>query len=390
MTADIYERLGVRKIINAYGTLTTLGGSLMASEVVDAMAEASRHFVDLSELLTLSGAHIARLIGVEAACITSGAAAGLALATAACVAGSDRARIERLPDTTGMPNRVAIHRDHRNGFDQAVRQAGIELVEFGGTEPTQTQELAAVLDDRTAAVVYFVCYAGANSPSLEAVLETAHAQGIPVIVDAAAELPPLTNLSAFTDLGADLVIFSGGKDIEGPQCTGLIVGRHDLVQACALNANPNQGIGRPMKVGKEEIVGLVVALERYLGQDRQDEDARWERQVAHLLDVLQEIPGVTARRVVPTGPGVRPTIVPRGYVCWDPNVIRITVEDVVHHLWTGRPAIAIGNTTDEHHAAETCTHMRALVFNPQVLTAGEERIVAERIAAILRMHTTTG
>jgi len=369
-SADVYDRLGVRKLINGHGTLTRLGGSRIAPEVTAAMADAAQHFVDLDELLAKSGEYVARLIGVEAAYITSGAAAGLTLSTAACVAGDDPARIHRLPDTTGVPNRVAIHRNHRNGYDQAVRQAGVVLVEFGWIKETFPWQLEAALDEQTAAVVYFVEFAGRGSLPLETVVEIVHRRSIPVIVDAAAEIPPLRNLHHFNDLGADLVVFSGGKDIEGPQSSGLILGRRDLIEACALNGNPNYAIGRPMKASKEEIVGLVVALERYLAQDREAEDARWEAQVAYLVETLDALPGMSARRVCPVPPGVQPVTIPRAYVEWDAAAVGLTVEEAVQKLREGDPAVAVGSTLD------------ALVLNPHTLAPGEEKMVAERIAAL--------
>jgi L-seryl-tRNA(Ser) seleniumtransferase len=368
---DVYDRLGVRKLINAHGTLTRLGGSRIAPEVTAAMAEAALHFVDLDELLAKSGEYVAKLIGVEAAYITSGAAAGLVLSTAACVAGDDPARVHQLPDTAGMPNRVAVHRNHRNGYDQAVRQVGVELVEFGWIKETFGWQFEAVLNEQTAAVVYFVEFAGRGSLPLETVVEIAHRRGVPVIVDAAAEIPPLHNLRHFNDLGADLVVFSGGKDIEGPQSSGLILGRRDLIEACALNGNPNYAIGRPMKAGKEEIVGLVVALERYLAQDREAEDGRWEAQVAYLVETLDAVAGASARRVCPVPPGVQPATIPRAYVEWDVAAVGLTVDEAVQELRAGDPAVAVGSTQS------------ALVLNPHTLALGEEKVVAESIVALL-------
>jgi len=374
---DIYERLGVHKLINAHGTLTRLGGSRMAPEVTAAMAEAARHFVDLDDLLCKSGQHVAELVGVEAAYITAGAAAGLVLSTAACVAGEDRVCIQRLPDTRGMANQVAVHRNHRNGYDQAVRQVGVELVEFGWAEETFSWQLEAVLNDQVAAMVYFAGFADRGSLPLATVVEIAHRYGKPVIVDAAAELPPVRNLRYFNELGADLVVFSGGKDIEGPQSSGLILGRRDLIQACALNANPNYSIGRPMKAGKEEIVGLVVALERYLVQDRGAEDARWEDQVAYLVETLGALPGIDTRRVCPVPPGIQPVTIPRAYVEWDASALNLGVEEAVRELRAGEQPIAVGSTGV------------GLVLNPQELAPGEEEIVGQRIAELVRAHMPT-
>ena len=376
---DVYGRLGVRKIINAVGCMTRLGGSRLAPEVTAAMNQAAASFIDLDELLARSGAYVAGLIGVEAAYITSGASAGLVLATAACVAGDNPARIARLPDTRGLSNKVAVHRSHRNGFDQAVRQVGVEFVEFGYVNETCPWQLDAALDDQTAAVLYVVnaSYRGTSLP-IEEVVEIAHSHGVPVIVDAASDLPPVSNLHRFNDLGADLVVFSGGKDIEGPQSSGLILGQHDLIRKCALNANPNYGIGRPMKVCKEEIVGLVVALERYLAQDREAEDARWEGVVAYWVETLGTLPGVQAWRVCPVlvPPGLSPITIPRAYVRWDANLIDVTIDEVVRELYEGNPRVAV----DVDRARN------ALVLMGEVLTPGEEQIVAERIRGLLTAH----
>lgn len=366
---DLYDRLGVHKLLNAHGTLTRLGGSRMAPEVTAAMAEAAKSFVDLNELLARSGEYVAKLLGVEAAYITSGAAAGLTLATAACVAGEDPARIQQLPDTRGLRNRVAVHRNHRNGYDHAVRQAGVELVEFGWIKETFPWQMEAVLDEQTVAVAYFAEFAGRGSLPLETVAEIAHQRGLPVIVDAAAEVPPVENLHRFVERGGDLVVFSGGKAIGGPQSSGLILGRKDLIAACARNANPNYAIGRPMKAGKEEIVGLVVALERYLATDQAAEEARYEATVAYWVETLGIVEGLRVRRVCPVPPGVQPNTIPRAYVEWDD--LDLSVAEAVEALRQGEPGVAVDRTDS------------ALVLNPQVLAPGEEQLVAERIRELL-------
>jgi L-seryl-tRNA(Ser) seleniumtransferase len=366
----------VRTLINAYGTLTVLGGTRIAPEVTDAMAQAARHFVDVDELLAQAGAHLARLIGVEAVTISSGAAAGLALATAACIAGDDPALIGRLPDTRGIPHRVAVHSCHRNGYDQAISQAGAELVEFGSADGAETWQLEAAIDEETVAVAYFVAFETPQSLPLEDVIDIAHRRDLPVIVDAAAELPPVRNLRHYCALGSDLVVFSGGKALEGPQSSGLVLGTRDLIRACALNGNPRHSVGRPMKVGKEEIIGLVVAVERYLARDQEADRARWEAQVATIVAVVAAVPGARAWRVCPIDSAVRPVVVPRACVSWDPGQIGLTVEEAVRLLRAGDPAIAVGSTTD------------ALVCNPQTLAPGEEHIVASSVRGLLEAHRT--
>jgi uncharacterized pyridoxal phosphate-dependent enzyme len=374
---DVFDRLGVHKLINAEGTVTALGGCRMDPEVTSAMAEAARHFVDLRELLVKSGEHVAQLIGAEAALITAGAAAGLALSTAACIAAADPSYVQRLPETQGLPNRVAVHRCHRNGYDQAVRQSGAELVEFGWIKETHPWQLEAAIDESTAAVVYFLEFSERGSLSLETVVGIAHSRGVPVIVDAAAELPPLSNLRRFTDVGADLVVFSGGKEIKGPQTSGLVVGRKDLIGMCAAHASPNYSIGRSMKTGKEEIVGFVVALERYLAHDEAVNEAKWEAQVAYFIEQIGLLPGVTVRRVFPVGPGRRPGTIPRAYVDWDADAMRVTIQAIADFLYHGNPPIAVGTADD------------ALVLNPQTLDPGEEEIVADRLCQLLRYYIGT-
>ena len=287
---QIHQALGIRRFINAAGTYTRLGGSRMPPVVVAAMAEAAHHFVDMDELQLRVGARLAALTRNEAAYVTSGAAAGLTLATAACMAGTDPGRARQLPEVCGLPNQVVMQRAHRNPYDYAVRLLPIELVEIGYPNqitPVEGWELEHALGEHTAAILYVA--GGWTSPGslpLPMVAEIAHRRAVPVIVDAAAQLPPKENLWRFTQLGADLAIFSGGKDLRGPQSTGLIVGRRDLVDACFLLGAPHHGIARGFKVGKEEMAGLLAAVQRYI---EQDEEARlqWtERFVASLVERL--------------------------------------------------------------------------------------------------------
>jgi uncharacterized pyridoxal phosphate-dependent enzyme len=367
---DVYERLGVRKTINAYGTLTRLGGSLMEPPVLEAMAEAARHFVDLNELQQKAGEHVAQLLGVEAAYICSGAAAGLMLSTAACITGTDPANIRRLPGLQGLKNEVLIQKSHRNGYDHAVRQVGVSLIEFGLIKETFSWELRNAITERTAAVVHFVEFENHRNLPLEQVIAIAKEFGVPVIVDAAAEIPPVENLRRFVEMGADLVVYSGGKDIRGPQSSGLILGRGELIRACALNGSPNYSLGRPMKVGKEEMVGLVVALERYLKQDFGAEAQLWEGMVARMVQLLSGLPGVQARRVSPGEPGVQPNWIPRVYVDWDPQVEPLDRETVRQRLLDGEPPVAVG---------ETAT---GLYLNPHALQPGEEEVVGRRVREV--------
>ena len=373
---NIYEQLGVKSIINGVGTVTYLGSTIMAPEVLTAMTEASRSFVELDELLEKAGQRIAELMGVEAAYVTTGAAAGLVLATAACIAGKDQEKIGRLPNTEGMKNEVIIQRAQRNWYDQMILVAGAKLVEIGKSFPpvmTYPWELESSITEKTAAIVYFTAFGIGGSLPLEEVIAIAKRVQIPTIADVAAELPPVSNLSKFIEMGVDLVLFSGGKDIEGPADTGVIAGRKDLIEACAANANPHHGIGRPMKVGKEAIAGLVTALDRYVKQDFEAESRVWEKQVAYLVETLSALPYVNCRRVFPGEAPILPLGIPRAYIDFDSEALGITKQEVLEKLLNGEPRIALWKGGG-----------KALVVNPQTLVLGEERVIAERLQAILQ------
>lgn len=365
----IYEELGVRPIINASATLTKLGGSRMPPEVVEAMAEASRCFIDLHELQRRVGERVAALTHNEAAYICTGAAAGLVLAMAACITGMEASVISRLPDLEGLKNEVIIHRAHRNGYDHAVRQVGIRVIEIGCNGETTREELEAALSPQTAAIVWFQgAMSGRGDLPLADVIAVAQAHDIPVIVDAAAQLPPVSNLWHFTEMGASLVVFSGGKDLRGPQSSGLILGKRALIEACALNGSPNHSIGRPMKVGKEEMIGLLTAVERYLKLDHAAREQQCEQIVTDWNTTLSRLPGVTAQRDFPNEAG-QP--LPRTLVTVDASVAGIHRDAVLTRLQEGDPIIAVAASgTDSFY------------LNPMTLEPGEEQIVQERLCEI--------
>lgn len=372
---NIYEEIGVRPLINALSTYTRLGGSIMPPEVVAAMREAATAHVDLVELQTKVGAEIARLTRNEAAYVSAGAAAGLVLATAACVAGDDPRAIAQLPDLarlveTGLKNEVVVHKSHRNGYDHAVRQVGVKLVEIGDGLGASPPALEAAINSRTAAVFWFQgAMTRPGDIPLAQVIEIAHAAGVPVVVDAAAQLPPVENLWRFTEMGADLAIFSGGKDLHGPQSAGLILGKRARVEACALHGNPFGGIGRPMKVGKEELAGVLAAVRWYLGLDHAARNARFESIVAEWCTALNQIPGVAARRSFPNGAG-QP--VPRAYVTLDSQAVGLTGTAVAQALLAGNPSIAVGPATEN-----------GFYLNPYTLGEGEAEIVTRQVCACL-------
>jgi D-glucosaminate-6-phosphate ammonia-lyase len=366
-----YETLGIRPIINANATLTRLGGSLMPPEVIQAMNDAARYFVDLSELQQRVSEHIAELTHNEAAYVCCGAAAGLVLATAICVTDGNPDLIHCFPYIDHLKNEVIVHRNQRNGYDYAVRQVGIKVIEIGNENGTHPDDLRVAISPKTAAIFWFqgAMTSELNLPLLD-VIQIANEQDIPVVVDAAAQLPPVENLWRFTEMGAALTIFSGGKDLRGPQSSGLIVGKRSLIEGIPQHGNPNAAIGRPMKVGKEELMGLLAAVERYLTLDHHAREHYCETTVADWCTTLNQIDGLTAERAFPNEAG-QP--LPRCLVTIDATRCGISRDGVVEKLLQGNPAISVAPHA-EHQ----------LFLNPMTLEAGEEQIVYERLIAVVQ------
>ncbi len=370
-----YERFGVRPVINAWSWVTVAGGSLMPAPVLRAMEEASRNFVDLPELNRKAGEQIARLTGAEAGLVTAGSGAGMLLQAAACMTGTDPAKVWRLPDTRGMKNRIVIHRSHRVTYDRNFRTAGAKLVEIGDTGVTAPWQLEDAITRRTAAVAYVFGPRKSGALPLETVVEIAHSRGVPVIVDAAAMLPPAENLTKFIRAGADLVSFSGGKGVMGPQSTGILCGRKDLIEAACMNAAPNsQGIGRPAKVSKENIAGLVTALELFVDTDHQAVEAAWRSKCEYIVDALQGIDGVTAQLVE-----ARPELEDsrsghaRAEISLASGRPGPAEAEVIELLREGDPSILLGVAGPEGGIAVVPVNLRN----------GEEEIVARRLREIL-------
>lgn len=377
---NIYKRLGIRTVINGNATLTRLGGSIMPPEVVAAMADASKHFVDIIELQKRVGEEIAKLTHNEAAYVSCGAAAALTLSTAACVTGLDATKRENLPLGTSpgrggfqpptMKSEVIVHRHGRVGYDFAVRQVGVTFVEIGDENGTTSDELESAITEKTAAIFYFA------NPSrehlwvpYEKAISIAQKHGVPLIVDAAAQLPPPENLWHFTQMGADLALFSGGKGLHGPQSSGLIVGKQSLIEAIAFNGPPHPFIGRGMKVGKEELVGLLAAVEWYLNQDHSEVQQSYEDQVTYYAEVFKDTQGVTVHRSFPSEAG-QP--MPRTEIRFDPEQLNITRDEILQQLQTGDPAIDIAGAGEN-----------GVVINGQTLMPGEVEIIAQRLQEIL-------
>lgn len=363
---SIYDELGVRRVINAAAAQTMLGGSLMPAPVLEAMNEAAGSYVYLPELHDRVAERIAALTQNEAACVCCGAAAGILLATAAVLTGENQDRAVHLPSATGLPKTEVIYfTGHENGFLSAASEAGATLRAVDGT----AEALERAISEVTAAVLWF---AGNFWPEgylpLSETIEIARAHGVPVIVDAADQIPPVSRLWVYTqEMGADLAIFSGGKGLRGPQSSGLIVGRADLIRACRLNSGPQHSIGRPAKVGKEEMLGVLAALEWTLSLDAEAEKLRLGGIVEGWLAGLAGISGVTLSRSNKSHSG-QP--IPRTIVTFEDAARR---NQVIDQLWEMTPRIAV---LPEGEAG--------IALNPQGIQAGEEAMVLEGFRDLIK------
>ena len=399
--SDIYDSLGVETMVNAYGPVTRFGGGIMAPEVAEAMAAASRHSVDIPSLQVQASRIIAGITGAEAGCVTSGASAGVLAGTAACVTGLDPGKMNRLPDTRGMRNEVIVIRSQRNAYDHAVRAVGVRLVEVGvsdrltdtGVRDPEAWEIRDAITPETAAIFYLA--KPHSRPALAEVTAIAHEAGIPVLVDAAAELPPLSNLSRFIAEGADLVAFSGGKAINGPQGSGFLCGRRDLVGAALLQqldldyapedwdppaelidrrnltGLPRHGIARSCKLGKEQIVGALAALQIFArdGDDGRRKKLRSEGEA--LLAALAGLPGLSARIVSDPDKGDMPAV----ELALDAAKARLDAPTLLRRLRSGRPRIELRPWRPQDGL---------LIAALSCLRPGDPAIIARRLGEILR------
>jgi Selenocysteine synthase [seryl-tRNASer selenium transferase] len=290
-----YKELGIDTYINAHDTYTDYGGSRMSDQTILAMKEAKEHFVDMKQLQSVLGAKIAKLTHNEGAFISNGAAGALTLTAAVCMVEGDMYKYSLLPEATTVKNEIIVIRCQRNAYDKAIQAAGAKIVEIGDADETLDFELEGKIGEKTAAVFYFLNknFERASMP-LQRVIEIAHSRKIPVVVDAAAQLPPVENLWNITGIGADLVLFSGGKTLAGPQDSGLIVGSQKLIEDCQRFGAPAHGICRGSKTSREAMVGLYVALEQYLALDQASEYQRLEKNALQLGAVMNEI-GIPAK-----------------------------------------------------------------------------------------------
>jgi L-seryl-tRNA(Ser) seleniumtransferase len=370
---EVYKKLGISPIINAQSWVTALGGSIMRPEVLQAMDDAANAFVDIKKLNRAAGEVIARSCGAEQGLVTAGCSAAQVLMVAACMTGQSEANVEQLPDTTGMKNEVILFKGQRNRYDKAFITAGATLIEYGTDESVTADDLDAAINENTACVAYVVAPFVPLGIGLEETIRVAHERGVPVIVDAAAEVPPRANLHKFHNMGADMVAFSGGKGIGGPQSSGILAGKADLVEAAVMNSlnldSSVAGIGRPMKVSKENIVGLVTAIQLFTDSDEAAEWEGWKSKSQYVVERLADIEGV--RVVTEDEAGTRQG--PQPVLYFEDDYEGPSIAEIIEQLETGDPGIFVGGG----NRAE----INIVMVNVQ---DGEEIVIADRLNEILR------
>jgi L-seryl-tRNA(Ser) seleniumtransferase len=378
---DYYQKLGVTPFINAAGTYTALSASTMPEEVRAAIDVAARWPVNLNELLDASGAYLSKRLRCEAALVTSGAAAALTVGTAACItAGNDLAILDIPTDMSGLKNEVIVQKSHRYGYDHAIRNCGILFVEV---ETLEQYERA--FNERTVMAHFF--NAGVSKIGREDWVRVAHKHGVPCFNDAAADVPPISNLWNYTQMGFDLVTFSGGKGLHGPQCTGLLLGRKDLIDAARKNNSPNSNtIGRGMKVAKEEIIGLVAAVDWFLKQNDATIEAQCRQRAERIAKHLSSIPTVQTRIFIPEVANH----VPHLLITYDQTRIKIAGAAVMQKMREGNPRIELNPSTGGAPASAGLPGgPNTIVVGVWMLQPGEEMMVANRLREVLQKALRT-
>lgn len=370
---ELYESIGVRPIINANGPITLFSGSVILPEVREAMAEASRRYVHLDELMEAVGGRLAEITGAEFGIVTSGCSAALVHATSACIAGGSPERIQRLPDLSGLKDEVVAPTDSRNVYDHAVRMLGVKIINV-----SNERELRAAVGPRTALVMVLAKTADRSETlRLEHIVPIAHEQNIPVLVDAAAEDLSIPNVHL--ERGADLIAYSGGKAFRGPQSTGLLIGRKDLIQAAWLNSAPHHAFGRPMKIAKEDIMGLLAAVEMWVERDHEAERRTWAGWVEEIAASVGRVPGVKTQierfeGIMQRDPliGIKWDSKPRMDITWDSAKLGITGDEVYKRLYDEDPRIVLRASSES-----------GITVVPMYMQRGDANVVAERLYALL-------
>lgn len=372
-SGSVYDELGVTTVINGEGTMTVLGGSLPRPEVEAVMALAGQHFVSIPELEVAAGKKIAELLKLPegyTTLVTSGAAGAMQSGLAGILTGDNERHIRQLPNLTGLKSEVIIQKSHRNPFDHQLRGTGAKLVEIETRD-----ELHNAVNEKTA-MMHFTNFANAAGQiKVDEWITLAKQHNVPSMIDAAADTPPVSHLWDYANMGYDLITFSGGKAIRGPQCAGLLIGRTDLVAYALLNNSPHEDtLGRGQKVGKEEIVGMVKAVEMYLQEDQDALSREWQRRLETIGKQLSSVPGVQTEFFEPDIANHVPTM----RIKWDAQRVSATPADIVQLLRKGSPAIALGRSDSDG----------TLEMNSFMLKPGEEQIIAQRLTEALRAHAT--
>ncbi len=366
---DYFKELGLRSFINAAGTYTALTGCIMRPEVVDAIQYASKQYVKLEDIQERVGARIAELVHCEDALVTAGAFSAITLGTAGVLTGMDRKKAAQIPnDLSGMKSEVILQKSHNIGYTHAVRNTGVKLILV-----ETLKELEKAVNNKTAMLWYLNSHSEKSQISHKDFIAVGKKHGIPTMNDCAADVPPVENFWKYTKMGYDLVCFSGGKGIRGPQSAGLLLGRKDLIQAARISAPPNgDTVGRGMKVNKEEVLGMLVALETFLSEDHDQVWANWENQINHIAGKVKNTKGVEIEIHVPEVANHVPSL----RIRWNQKQVKITPNDVRESLRKGHPSIEVKGGSE---SIDITTWM----MNP-----GEERIVGERIADLLTEFST--
>jgi uncharacterized pyridoxal phosphate-dependent enzyme len=370
-TGNPYEELGVTTVINCEGTMTMLGGSLPHPELESVMTMAGRHFVSIPELEVAAGKRIAEMLKLPegyTTLVTSGAAAAMQSGLAGILTGGKEPLIQQLPDLAGMKSEVIIQKTHRNPFDHQLRSTGIKLIEIETRD-----QLRAAVNERTA-MMHFTNFANAAGQiKVDEWPRLAKQYNLPCMNDAAADTPPVSHLWDYTNMGFDLVTFSGGKAIRGPQCAGLLIGRKDMVANALLNNSPHEDtLGRSQKVGKEEILGMVKALELFLAEDHEALAREWQDRLEGISRELNRVPGVSTSFFVPD----IANHVPHMSITWNADRISLTPEQASKLLRSSKPSIVIGSGEGRP----------GLAMNSFMLQPGEDKIVAAQLSRLMREH----
>jgi len=378
-TGNVYDELGVTTVINGQGTMTVLGGSLMRPEVEEVMALAGKHFISIPDLEVAAGKRIAEMLKLPAgysAIVTSGAAAAMQSGLAGILTGNNSKFIEQIPDLTGMKSEVIIQKSHRNPFDHQLRTTGVKLVVIETRE-----EFRKAVNEKTA-MLHFSNFANASGQiKVDEWAKLGKEYKIPTLIDAAADTPPVSHLWDYATMGYDLIAFSGGKAIRGPQCAGLLLGREELVANALLNNSPHEDtIGRSQKVGKEEIVGMVKALECYLNEDHEALNREWQSRLERIATKVSTIPGVSTSYFVPD----IANHVPHMEIKWDRGKVNVSADETVKTLRAGKPSIVLARS-EKHAFGEKRDD--SLAVSSFMLQPGEDSIIADKLYEFLKAHS---